>query len=213
MLARSPNSADSKLAESDGPKLITAARIAITHFLETSRIRIPPELLTEPRFEQRLGCFVTLKTNDAEKSLRGCIGFPEPMYKLSEALPKAAIYAATEDPRFPAVVSDELDALLVEVSVLTRPIRIDVQNSEELPPSIDVGSDGLILEWSFGSGLLLPQVAREQNWNAYEYLDNLSLKAGAMPDQWRSRESVIYKFKAQVFEETWPKGPVHFKSD
>lgn len=204
---------DSALKDSDGPQLITAARKAIEHFLQTARIETPSELLNDPRFEQRLGCFVTLKMNDMEKSLRGCIGFPEPTHKISEALPKAAIFAATEDPRFPAVVSDELEALLVEVSVLTRPIRVGVKNPEHVPSSIDVGVDGLILKWPFGSGLLLPQVALEQNWNVYEYLGNLSLKAGAAPDQWRSPESVIYKFKAQIFQEMSPRGPVHFKSD
>lgn len=210
MVSRSDNST---LLESDGPQLVAAARKAIAHYLQTSRIEIPSELLKDPRFDQRLGCFVTLKMNDTEKSLRGCIGFPEPTHKLSEALPKAAIYAATDDPRFPAVVYDELEALLVEVSVLTRPSRVDVLNPEELPSSIDVGTDGLVLKWPFGSGLLLPQVALEQDWDVHEYLENLSLKAGATPDQWRSRESVIYKFKAQVFQETSPKGPVYFKSD
>ena len=169
---------------------------------------IPESLRIVPRYESKLGCFVTLKRNDVESSLRGCIGFPEPVYKLSKALTEAAVHSATQDPRFEAVTLDELNSLVIEVSVLTTPTPIEVKSQKELPSQINIGKDGLIMRWSFGSGLLLPQVATEEKWDAEEFLSNLSMKAGAMPDQWLVPGTLIFKFQAQIFKELEPKGKV-----
>ncbi len=206
MLELAAKAKHSSFSASDGSLLINAARSAIITFLGTRKVMIPLELLKDPRFDQKLGCFVTLKEK-IDNDLRGCIGFSEPSHKLSEALSMAAIYAATEDPRFPPIRSTELRNLLIEVSVLTEPERIEVTPIER-PYAVNVGSDGLILKWPYGSGLLLPQVATEQRWNAIEFLENLSLKAGADLDQWVKPESVLYKFRAQIFQEISPNGPV-----
>jgi uncharacterized protein len=192
----------------DGQVMVRGVRETIENFLKSKIVVTPKALTNDARFDQKLGCFVTLKQNDAESSLRGCIGFAEPIYKLSHALPQAAVYAATEDPRFPPVTSSELDSLLVEISVLTKPVRIDVTDQEELPSKIRIGADGLIMKWSFGSGLLLPQVAPEFNWDAKQFLENLSMKAGAPPDQWLVPGTLVFKFQAQVFGEISPKGEV-----
>lgn len=187
--------------EKDGPLLTGVARSAISNYLEI-RKRITPEVLrTDLRFREKMGCFVTLKKNDPERSLRGCIGFPEPVYELSKALVDAAIEAATDDPRFPPVKKPELSQLLLEVSLLTKPIQIRVDRQQELVSKIEVGKDGLIMRWTFGSGLLLPQVATEYNWSVEDFLCNLSMKAGAPPDQWLVPGTLVYKFNAQVFEE------------
>ncbi len=195
---------------SDGPMIIRAARQSIYTYLRDRRISIPSLLLSDPRFEAKRGCFVTIKENDSERTLRGCIGFPEPVYKLSKAIPEAAISAATQDPRFPPVSISELDSLLLEVSLLTKPEPIVVKSQKELPNAIEVGKDGLILRWSFGSGLLLPQVATEYKWDAEEFLCNVSMKAGAPPDQWLVPGTLVFKFRSIIFQEEAPKGSVSF---
>jgi uncharacterized protein (TIGR00296 family) len=191
----------------DGPPLIAAAREVIEHYLETKRVTVPSWFSTDARFEQKRGCFVTLKLNDSEKSLRGCIGFPEPVYALKKALPEASISAATGDPRFPPVKKEEIDNLLLEISLLTPP-KLIVSKPADLPQKIEMGKDGLIMKWSYGSGLLLPQVATEYGWNAEDFLCNLSVKAGAAPDQWLVPGTMIFSFRAQLFSESSPKGPV-----
>ena len=148
-----------------------------------------------------MGCFVTLKKDDSEKTLRGCIGFPEPVYELHRGLASAAIAAATEDPRFPRVGLAELDSLLLEISILSKPVEISVKDPKDLLRKIEVGKDGLIMHWSFGSGLLLPQVAAEFGWDAEDFLCNLSMKAGAPPDQWLVPGTLIFRFRAQIFQE------------
>jgi uncharacterized protein (TIGR00296 family) len=199
---------DSIFSAEDGHLLVSSAREAITNFLVSRQIIVPKCLLSDSRFENKLGCFVTLKLNDEEKSLRGCIGFPEPVYKLSKALTEAAIGSATQDPRFRPVSIEEMKSLLVEVSVLTIPTLILVKSSRDLPGQINLGKDGLIMRWSFGAGLLLPQVATEQMWDAEEFLMNLSMKAGAPPDQWLVPGTQVLKFQAQIFGEDEPSGKV-----
>jgi uncharacterized protein len=192
----------------DGEVFIASAREAIKTYLTQHQLIIPESLRSVPHYESKLGCFVTLKRKDSENSLRGCIGFPEPVYKLSKALTEAAIHSATQDPRFEAVTLDELDSLLLEVSVLTTPTPIEVKSQKDLPLQITIGKDGLIMRWSYGSGLLLPQVATEEKWDAEEFLSNLSMKAGAMPDQWLVPGTLILKFQAQIFKELEPNGKV-----
>lgn len=192
----------------DGRLLVALARASIESFLNTGKLVIPSGASNDARFEQKLGCFVTLKSDDAEKSLRGCIGFPEPVYRLSRALTEAAVYAATEDPRFLPLKLSELSSLILEVSLLTKPVQIAVNDQRELLTKIRIGADGLIMKWNFGSGLLLPQVASENNWNSEEFLSNLSVKAGAPPAQWLVPGTMIYKFGAQVFQEISPNGNV-----
>jgi uncharacterized protein len=192
----------------DGELLVGSARESIDLFFRSGAITIPKRISEDERFDKRLGCFVTLKLNDSEKSLRGCIGFPEPTTQLKRALTESAVAAATQDPRFPPISRSELKDLLVEVSILTKPAIIDVRNKRELPSHVRVGVDGLIMRWEFGSGLLLPQVASEWHWDAEEFLCNLSMKAGAQPDRWLLPGSMVYKFQAQVFEERSPSGSV-----
>ena len=190
---------------------MSAARESIANYLSTKKVQVPKIIASDSRFDTPMGCFVTLKENDSEKTLRGCIGFAEPVYALSFAISNAAVAAAVDDPRFPPIRSEkELDELLVEVSILTPPQLVSTKTQKELPSKIEVGKDGLIMKWTFGSGLLLPQVATEYGWGAEEFLCNLSMKAGATPDQWLVPGTQIFKFQALVFSELAPNGSVEF---
>jgi uncharacterized protein (TIGR00296 family) len=197
----------------DGPPLIVGVREVIENYLETKRVSVPSWFSTDARFENKRGCFVTLKLNDSEKSLRGCVGFAEPVYALKTALPDASVNAATGDPRFPPVKKNEIDKLLLEINLLTPPVQLIVPKPTDLPQKIKIGKDGLIMKWSFGAGLLLPQVAREYGWNEEDFLCNLSVKAGAPPDQWLVPGTMIFRFRAQIFSEISPKGPVATSED
>ncbi|MBM3896964.1 MAG: TIGR00296 family protein [Thaumarchaeota archaeon] len=161
----------------------------------------------------KAGAFVTISSViNGEKELRGCIGFPYPDEPLMEAIMHASKAAATEDPRFPPLTKNELDKVVFEVSVLTPPELIQVKSPKELPRHIDVGKDGLIVEWSFGRGLLLPQVPVEYGWDSQEFLENACMKAGATPDIWLLSNTKVYKFKAIIFEEVFPRGRVERKN-
>ncbi|HTS33942.1 MAG TPA: TIGR00296 family protein [Thermoplasmata archaeon] len=167
----------------------------------SARADLPPE------FEEKRGAFVTLKRHPSG-ALRGCIGYPLPILPLRLAVARAALAAATDDPRFPPVVSEELPRLTVEVSVLSVPEEIRAPRPEDRVAAVQVGRDGLIVEGLGTSGLLLPQVAPEQGWSAEEFLEGACQKAGLPFDAWRDPRLRVLRFGADVFAEKSPSGEV-----
>jgi len=70
---------DGKLSDSDGAILVKISRKAVTEFLSNgNKIKLEPEF--EKKFSFNSGVFVTLNKTGG---LRGCIGFPMPVKKLS----------------------------------------------------------------------------------------------------------------------------------
>jgi len=164
----------------------------------------PSGVLAEKR-----GVFVTLNTLEGgARQLRGCIGYPEPIKPLWEAVQDVTIYAS-EDPRFPfPVTQEELDRIVVEVSVLTLPQEIRAPRRKDLPSKIRLGVDGLIVSNSFASGLFLPQVATEQGWDQETFLSEACGKASLPFDSWLKEDTRVQTFQAEVFEEVSPGGEV-----
>jgi len=197
-------SRDTQLSDSDGVVLVKTARKAVTEFLSNgNRIKLESDL--EEKFSFNSGVFVTLNNPDG---LRGCIGFPMPEKKLSHAIIEGAIAAATEDPRFPSVKTNELNDIVFEVTVLTPPVEIDVSDPTEYLEKIKVGRDGLIIRHSFSSGLLLPQVPVEYGWNVEEFLQHTCEKAGLSRDTWKNESVKIEKFEGIIFKEETPNGVI-----
>jgi uncharacterized protein len=196
------------LSSEDGARAVRLARDALVAALGAPADRRPvdgaelPPIFAEPR-----GVFVTLRRYPGG-DLRGCIGFPLPLYPLGRAVRDAAVAAATEDPRFPRVRAVELPSHTVEVSVLTVPVPISASRTEEIVPQVRVGRDGLIVDGYGTSGLLLPQVAPEQGWNAEELLEGACEKAGLPPRAWRDPRVKLRRFEAEVFAERRPGGEV-----
>jgi hypothetical protein len=193
-----------KISPEEGYSLVKAARKIVTEFLKNG-IRIKLEEKFQDKFSFHSGVFVTL--NDSY-GLRGCIGFPLPDKKLHNALEDAAIAAATEDPRFNPVKLEELETITFEVTVLTPPKKIEVEESQEYLTKIKIGQDGLIVKYGYSSGLLLPQVAIEYGWNVREFLEHTCQKAGLPKDYWMKPEIEIKKFEGIVFKELSPNGEV-----
>lgn len=149
------------------------ARLAIEKFIR-DRTVIEPPLDPQGLLAIRAGAFVTLRHSDDQ--LRGCIGTIEPARSnVAEEIIHNAISAATRDPRFPAVLPNELPDLKYGVDVLSAPEP--VSGLEDLDPSIY----GVIIETPDGSrrGLLLPRISgiasAEEQWLA------VHSKAGIRP--------------------------------
>lgn len=195
----------------NGTQLIELARLAINSYLERREIIKPPPNIPEELL-RKSGAFVTLNTIKPVHELRGCIGFPYPEEQLVNAVIKAAIYAATDDPRFEPVSLSELrDSVVVELTVLTAPETLKAKDRKSLPNLIEVGRHGLIIEGKGTSGLLLPQVATEWNWDASEFLMNCCIKAGLPPDSWLLEDVQVKVFEGEIFEEVEPQGKVRRK--
>lgn len=185
----------------EGKIAVKLARKAIENYLSERKV-IQDRL--SGVFEQKRGVFTTL-TKHGE--LRGCIGFPYPIKRLDEAIIESAIAAATDDPRFPPVSLEEMDEIVVEVTILTPPEKIDVKPTE-LPKHVEIGKHGLMVKRGLYSGLLLPQVAVEYGFDSEEFLSQTCMKAGLTPDCWLMEGTEVYRFEGQIFKEVEPKGDV-----
>ena len=140
------------------------------------------------------GAFVSVYVDE---KLRGCIGTfseEEPLYK---NVTRMAVSAASEDSRFKPIHFNELDRLVLEISVLTPRQRISD------PSEIVIGLHGIYIKQGSNRGTLLPQVAVTQDWTAIEFLSNCSkYKAGIGWDGWKTAD--IYTYEAIVFKSGMP---------
>ncbi len=194
-----------RLTDADGREAVRIARRSVDVFVSRRERYEPREV---PRvFKENRGVFVTLETHPDHK-LRGCIGFPEPVAPLIDALIDSAISAASRDPRFLPVTEKELDKIVVEVSILTPPKPLRVGDPSEYLSRIRVGRDGLIVRRGLTSGLLLPQVPVEQGWDEEEFIIQTCYKAGLPPDAWMDTDTEIYAFQAQIWCEKEPRGKI-----
>jgi uncharacterized protein (TIGR00296 family) len=192
-----------EFSDYDGEELVKMARKAVTEILKNNS-KISDDTF-DSKFNFSSGVFVTLNKQD---SLRGCIGYPLPVKKLSEGLIDTAISAATQDTRFSPVTADELDKIVFEITVLTPPVEIKVNKPSEYLSEIKVGRDGLIIENPYTSGLLLPQVPTEYGWNVKEFLEYTCQKAGLEKNAWKDKDTRISRFQGVIFKEESPNGNI-----
>jgi AmmeMemoRadiSam system protein B/AmmeMemoRadiSam system protein A len=180
---------DFGLSEFEKKKLLDLAYNSIDEALKGGEIAIDSSFRHGVMNEER-GAFVTLTIDG---NLRGCIGYIKAVKPLCETIAEMAVQAAFNDPRFPALRRAEFDKIEIEISVLTPMSLI------ESPDDVVVGRDGLYIIRGYNSGLLLPQVPVENNWDREKFLDQTCIKAGLAPGTWKKSGTQIFKFQADIF--------------
>jgi uncharacterized protein (TIGR00296 family) len=185
----------------EGVFLVKIARKAIETYVTENTV-IEPLSETLEKLKRPGMAFVTIERYSRGRELRGCIGFLQPVSPLVKTVINAAIAAATEDPRFLPLTKEELDDIVVEVSILSIPKL--VKNVDE----IIVGKHGLLIYRGWRSGTLLPQVPIEYCWDRETFLAECCLKAGLDPDCWLDTRTRIYVYEARIFYEKTPRGEI-----
>ena len=131
-------------------------------------------------------CFVTL-TLDNE--LRGCIGSIVPHRKLLDDVIGNAKSAAFRDPRFNALSEDELERVVIEVSILSKPEVLEYTDFDDLIKKVRIGIDGVVLKFGDFQSTFLPQV-----WESLPthelFFSHLCQKAGLESDCIRRRPEI-----------------------
>ena len=102
-------------------------------------------------WQQPAACFVSIKSRQG--ALRGCMGtFIPTQPSLAQEIMSNAMLAGTKDPRFPPIILEELDNLVISVDVLNPPQP--VKSIDELDPA----HWGVIVTKDGKRGLLLPDL-------------------------------------------------------
>jgi AmmeMemoRadiSam system protein A len=165
--------------------LVELAKKTLESYVREKRTIKPPEELV-PEMQGRAGTFVSL--HDSRGNLRGCIGTIEPQQPtVAQEVIQNAISAATRDPRFPPVQSEELGGLDIKVDVLTAPEPID--SLDQLDPK----RYGVIVESGWRRGLLLPDL---EGVDTVEYQVDIAMrKAGIGPGE----PMQMYRFEVKRY--------------
>lgn len=195
------------LQKSHGRVLINLSRKAIEKYVEEEK-RVVPSNEASPLLQKKAGVFTTLEKleNGCEK-LRGCIGMLRARKPLLKATIDSAISAATQDPRFPPVKREELKTIVIELTVLTPPQELKVNEPEEYLEKIEIGRDGLIIKQGPFQGTLLPQVPVREGWDVKTFLKHLCGKAGLPADSWE-KDAQIFAYQGKIWKEKEPNGEI-----
>ena len=127
--------------------------------------------------------FVTLRLDE---DLRGCIGSVDAHRALGDDVAHNAFAAAYRDPRFAPVAEDERGRLVVEVSVLSARVPMNVATQEEALAAMRPGIDGIYLEYNGLTSTFLPQVW-ESLADPLDFLCELRRKAGLPARFWHEQ--------------------------
>ncbi len=142
------------------------------------------------------GLFVTFWRGS---DLRGCVGSFAPIRVGQVAASVAEVtQASLRDSRFTRnpITTEELDELTIEISLLSDPTPTDD------PLSLVPGEHGIIVRQGMRSGCFLPKVATDRGWSAEEFLSTCcTMKAGLPADAWRSPQTQVLIFRAEVFSD------------
>ena len=189
-----------QISKDDGILLLELARQSILHefqkqeeSLKTIKDKVSSLILKENR-----GTFVTLHKN---RELRGCIGNIDPVKNIFKGIQDNAKHAAFDDTRFTPLTHEELKQTIIEISILTRPEKIEYTDSNDLIAKLPPGIDGVIIQKDYNSATFLPQV-----WDQLQapkiFLTHLCTKAGLPSNEWESGNLDVSIYQVQLFEES-----------
>lgn len=188
---------EDRLSDEEKRTLLCLARQALESGVRGQKL-IPLDLQSlSPRLQECGASFVTLTING---SLRGCVGALEPYQSLVEDVREHAVAAALQDFRFPAVCSEELAQIKLEISRLTLPIPLEYASAEDLLAKLRPGIDGVVLREGLRRATFLPQVW-EKLPDPADFLDNLCYKLGAAPSLWREKHLDVLVYQVEEFHE------------
>lgn len=182
-----------RLAPQDERMLLSLALRAVRAAVSGGTESWPKDEAVSAAARAPAGAFVTL--HGPGEALRGCIGSVQARAPLFRTVIEMAEAAACRDPRFEPVRPEEVAGLALEISVLT-PLE-DLPSPPD-PVAIRIGQDGLYVSQGGRGGLLLPQVASREGWDARRFLDHTCRKAGLPADAWR-KGARVQRFQAAIF--------------
>ncbi len=174
-----------------------AERLGIKIDQENGETSSAEESFYDKFFKERKGVFVTLHLNG---SLRGCIGSLEPHETIAQGVINNAINAAFYDPRFSPLSMDEFNRIDIEVSILSRPEKLDYSDGKDLVSKLEPKVDGVIISEGRVGATFLPQVW-DQLPDAKSFLSQLCRKAGLSADEWEKGDLDVRIYHVQYFNE------------
>ncbi|NLE46326.1 MAG: AmmeMemoRadiSam system protein A [Chloroflexi bacterium] len=152
---------------------------------------LPDELVNEG------ASFVTLTQFS---QLRGCIGSLEARQPLVLDVRDNAANAAFQDPRFPPVTLREVEDLVIEISILSKPEPLPYEGPDDLIARLRPGIDGVVIQKGWNRATFLPQVW-DKLPDPHQFVEHLCLKAHLPADAYRRQALDVSVYQVEEFSE------------
>ena len=88
----------------------------------------------------------------------------------------------------------------IEISILTKPEKLEYSDADNLLLQLKPNIDGVILQKKHHKATFLPQVW-EQLPDVKEFLSHLCQKAGLSSNEWKKGEIEIMTYQVEYFKE------------
>ena len=179
-----------------GPILSAWARGHLRETLGGARAQRPGE----PWCAELAATFVTLRWTDGE--LQGCIGSLSAVRPIADDVADHVVSAALHDPRSEPIALGDIDALDLEVSVLSPLEPIAFAGEAGALAAIRAGVDGLVFAAHGRRSTLLP-IMWKQIPDVKTFVNALKQKAGLSPKFW-SDDVKLWRYTTQRYEDPAP---------
>jgi len=153
--------------------LLAKASIAVSLGLE-SNFDLSKARENYPILNENRAVFVTLR--ESNNQLRGCIGSLIAHRELYKDIIANAKSSAFNDSRFKPLNQEEFKNINIEVSLLSKPLKVKYKSINDLKSQIRPNIDGVILELNNNRATYLPSVWEELS-NFDEFFSYLCKKA------------------------------------
>lgn len=107
-----------------------------------------------------------------------------------------SLNAAFEDLRFSPLEQEELSEICIEISILSKPVKLYFIDEKDLLKKIDTKM-GLILKFEGRQATFLPQVWVDLP-DKLEFLKHLAKKAGLQKNDWKKAEFFYYLIEKET---------------
>ena len=186
-----------ELTPEQGELLLRLARQHLVKQLEDDQTAVAGTGVQDPALQQQCGTFVTLTKHG---KLRGCIGNLEPAGSMVESIIRNASNAAFHDHRFKPLQRAELADVVIDISILSPPQRLEYRDADELIRLLRPAVDGVILQVGRRRATFLPHVWHQLP-EPQQFLARLCEKAGLPAEAWRTEQPEIFCYQVRSFQE------------
>jgi len=177
--------------------LLAKASIAVSLGMETdfdlSQAREKYPILNENR-----AVFVTLRKRDNDE-LRGCIGSLIAHRALYKDIISNAKSSAFRDSRFKPLTKEEFKDINIEISLLSKPIKVIYKDIDDLKSKVKPNIDGVILELNNHRATYLPSVWEELS--TFEQFFSYLCKKANLDKNCLERHPNISLYQATKYQE------------
>ena len=142
--------------------------------------------------------FIMLKKSGRVRGTAAILKTSWPMWK---AVIELMTIAAFTDPKHKALVADDVENIKIEIYLMEDPVMVSAEDNSGFLKEIEIGTDGVIVDFDGKTEALLPSVAKDCARHKKDFMDCVCKKMEFGSDTWKEEECRIWKFRVEKLVE------------